>query len=249
VAQLLILLTFVVIIGVVVFLRVRSSGGRERVAARAAPLVRVFLERTGYQLIGAAGMQLEAQAERWQHMYLASHSGQPYDVHLVRLYHGLEVHWQHLKTAAYRNFTWSQTWWCPLASPPRTQFHVAERSNLNPRMQSSWRPAFPRMMATGDAELDRRFLVYTAHDEHAVRAILANPTLRGALLGCAHVDLRVLADSVSFSDPMQTNAVHMLGGPMASIPIMVDPGRTFEMTLPLHEHIASILHGAASMSR
>jgi hypothetical protein len=233
----------------VMHLRSSKSSGRHALVQQSLPLVQMFLQRTGYTYADGIGGNLQATASRWQQAWLAAMEGQSYNIHLVRSFHGLAVHWQHATRAAYGQISWSQTWWCKPPSPLRTHFHISERSNLDPARAGNWQPAFARQCVTGDAHVDHRFVVFVPHEESAVRAVLANPTLRNALLQCSFVDMRVVADGVSFSDPLQTNAVQMLGGPVAAAAVLSDPGRTLEMTLPLHDHIASVLGGAVSLCR
>ena len=249
--QVVVFLVIGLIVFAVIFLRMSRSANVTATADRSTPKVRAFLERTGYVFADARQSPLDAQAQRWRQAYLTSTKGLGYKVHLVRSYQGLEVHWEHSKTWQYRQTIWAQTWFMPLPSPPRTLFHVSERTNINgapTSVTSTWQPAFPRVIMTGDPQLDSRFVTYGI-DDHSVRAVLANPTLRQALLACAYVDLRVMPNSVRFSDPMEKNAVAVLGGPQAAMQVVADPGTKFERTQSMHDHVASVLYGAASLAR
>lgn len=233
-------------VGLIVVLRRNKAklvAGRVR---ESLPMVRSFFQRTGYAFADARSAPLEAQAQRWQEAYLKAVEGYPYSVHLARSYNGLELQWQHITRSEYRRIVWSQSWRMALSPPPRVHFHLTERRNTTTQ-NSGWQPAFQRSISLGDPVLDNRFVLYTPHDERAVQAIVNDPQLKRALLSFAYVDLRVLPDGVTFSDPMQTNLTQMLGG--AALKVLVHPGQTFEASLPLHERVAAFMLGAASLAR
>ncbi|MDP2270063.1 MAG: hypothetical protein Q8N23_27935 [Archangium sp.] len=245
-------LVLVVFIGLIVFavIYLRRGGGRGKPGPDPVPRLRGFFERTGYGFADARQAPPQAQAERWNAMYLASMRGQKYQLHLVRSYEGRELHWEQSNGTAGGTLTWSQSWVMPLSSPPRVQFHVSDRSNLTIGERgrtSTWQPAFQNALQIGDPEFDARFVVYGL-DEQGVRDVLADSTLRQALMECSHVDLRVLTESVRFSDPMEKNATRWMGGVQGYLKSIRDPGSKFEVTDGMHDHLARLMLSAASLA-
>lgn len=235
--------TVVIVVGVIVgftYVRRRTAREAERFIATSGPRMRAFFERTGYTFADLRGAGLDAQVGRWQQAYQASVGGQPYAIHLVRDVHGLEVHWEQFQGERAGAFVVEQSWWAPLRALPRTPFHVVEAS-----LGRETRPAFPRQIPTGLAAIDGRFVVFGAHDD-AVRAALADPALAQHLLGCAHVDLRVVPDAVRLDDPKQANTLAALGGAAGAMRFAQDPAAAFEVTVPVHERVAALLRAAAN---
>lgn len=240
------------------YMRRFGRGNAEKAINDAVPLMRSFFERTGYAFADARQAGPDAQVLRWQQAYAASMQGRPYDVHFVRDFHGLEVHWQQFSGNRDGAFVMAQSWSAPLPQMPKTPFHIAEASlastvgsmakEMFQNVTTNWKPAFQRQIRTGDRELDSRFVVYGEHED-AVRAVLADPQLKQALLACAYVDLRVVPDSVRMSDPEQKNTLAMMGGTYGAMKYAGNPGAAFEVTLPVHDRIAGILHAAASRAR
>jgi len=257
--QLITPLIMIVFAGFVVFYMRKMGRGRSEAAINEAiPMMRMFFERTGYAFDDARCAPVDVQIQRWQRAYAASFRGEGYSAHLVRNFHGLEVHWEQFTGQRDNAYVIAQSWWAPLQAMPRAPFHIAEKSLASTagkmakefftNMSTNWKPAFERQLATGDRELDARFVVF-GPDEASVRAVLANPALKQALLECAYVDLRVLPDSVRFSDPEQKNTLAMMGGTYGAMQYAGNPGKAFEVTLPVQDRIANILHGAATLAR
>lgn len=241
-----------------VYMRKFSRGRSEASIQEAVPLMRSFFERTGYRFADAPTAPVDVQIARWQQAYAASMRGEGYDVHLVRDFHGLQVHWEQFTGQRGNSYVMAQSWWAPLPAMPRAPFHIAERSlastagklarEMLTNMSTTWKPAFERQVQTGDPHLDGRFVVY-APDENAARMVLASPALRQALLECAYVDLRVTPDGVRFSDPEQKNTLAMMGGTYGAMQYAGNPGKAFEVTLPVHDRVANVLYGAATLAR
>jgi len=239
------LLVIVGIVVAVVMLRQKATRRRNALANHTTPMVRRFLEQTGYSFVDARGTPPEAQAARWRDMYMGSMKGGAYEVRFARNFRGLELHWHHALAHGYRVTIWSQTWTLFLPRPPRVLFHLCERANLDPQRQGNWRPAYEQPVPTGDYAFDQRFAVF-GPDANAVRGLLSNPQLKGTLMQLAYVDLRAQPDRVVFSDPKQDNAIRAMGGAEAALAFTYDPGRTFEISLPIHEQVANILYGIAT---
>jgi hypothetical protein len=257
--QLITPLIMVVFVGFAFFYMRKFSRARTEASINeAVPMMRMFFERTGYAFNDARNAGVDVQIQKWQRAYAASFRGEGYAVHLVRNFHGLEVHWDQFNGQRDNAFVMAQSWWAPLSQMPRAPFHVAEKSLASAagkmakefftNMSTSWKPAFERQVSSGDPQLDGRFVIY-APDENSVRQVLANPALKQALLECAYVDLRVLPDGVRFSDPEQKNTLAMMGGTYGAMQYAGNPGKAFEVTLPVHDRVANILHGAATLAR
>lgn len=249
----------VVIVGVFFYMRKFSGANAEKAINDAVPLMRSFFERTGYSSVHARGAGPDVQVVEWQKAYAASmRQQQPYDIHFVRDFHGLEVHWEQFSGQRDGAFVMSQSWWAPMPQMPKTVFHIAEASlastvskvakEMFTNVTTNWKPAFQKQIRTGDPELDGRFVVYGEHDD-AVRAVLSDPSLKQLLLACSYVDLRVVPDSVRMSDPQQKNTLDMMGGTYGAMKYAGNPGAAFEVTLPIHDRMAGILHTAATRAR
>lgn len=250
-------LVVVVAIGYFVYMRKFSAGNAQKSLADSGPMMRMFFERTGYTFPEARGAGPDAQIPRWQQAYAASLQGRPYDIHLVRDYQGLEVHWEQFSGQRDGAFVMSQSWWAPFSRMPRTPFHVAEASlasgvsqfakEMLTNMTTNWKPAFQRQIKTGDPQIDGRFVVYGEHEE-GVRAVFADPTFKQALFACSYVDLRVLPDSVRMSDPQQKNTLDMMGGTYGAMKYAGNPGAAFEVTLPVHDRMAYLMYVGATLA-
>lgn len=241
-----------------VYMRKFGRASAEKSINAAVPMMRSFFERTGYSFASARNAGPDVAVRKWQEAYAGSMRGQPYDIHFVRDFHGLEIHWEQFSGQRDGAFVMSQSWYAPMAQMPRTVFHIAEASlastvgklakEMFTNMSTNWKPAFQRQIQTGDRELDSRFVVYGEHDD-AVRAVLSDPTLKQALLACSYVDLRVVPDSIRISDPQQKNTLDMMGGTYGAMKYAGNPGAAFEVTMPVHDRMATILHLAATRAR
>lgn len=250
---------FMVVFAIVAFVYMRKFGvgSAQKSIAASGPMMRSFFERTGYAFPDLRGAGPDAQVPRWMQSYQASLQGSPYEVHFIRDYQGLEVHWEQFSGQRGGAFVMSQSWWAPLARLPRTPFHIAEASlaggigklasEMVSNMTTDFRPAFQRQIRTGIPAIDGRFVVYGEHDD-AVRALLSDPTMQQALFACSHVDLRVVPDSVRLNDPAQKNTLDMMGGSYGAMKYAGNPGAAFEVTLPVHDRMAYLLYVAATLA-
>jgi hypothetical protein len=240
------------------YMRKFGRASAEKAIVEAVPMMRTFFERTGYRFADGRAATPDQAIQRWQQAYAKSMRGEGYDVHFVRDFHGLEVHYEQFTGQRDGAYVLSQSWWAPMPQMPRTVFHIAESGlassvsklakEMFTNMKTNWKPAFQRQIQTGDRELDGRFVVYGENDD-AVRAALSDPSLKQALLACDYVDLRVVPDSIRFSDPQQKNTLAMMGGTYGAMQYAGNPGKAFEVTLPVHDRIAQILHTAATRAR
>lgn len=253
------LLVLLMIGGIVAAVVILRRGPRRKgpgPIALGRPLMQAFFERTGYAFTDQRQAPLLAQVDRWEQVERTHFTTMRYELQLVRSYQGLDVIFHQAssttRSGRERTHSFAQSWSTPplrLSAP----FHVVHRELLDPQKAhgrpTDWQPAFPNTVATGDPEIDQRFVFFTPIPPDRLRSIVLNPRFRAALLGCAYVDLRVLPDRIVFADPVQMNIIHAAGGLSASIPLLSKPGKPFEIGLPVHERVADLLLGAASLAR
>lgn len=246
--ELFVLAAFGAIIGAVIHLRRKH---KRRVSGRVlASLdgVRTFFERSGYAFTHLRGAPVEQQVAHWQDKYTKHNHGQGgYDLEFIRTFDGVELGWHQVTFVEGRTRVWSESWRITPTPAPRVHLHVSERANLE-RTSKGWQPAFSTPVTTGDAAFDARFVVYAPEDTPAVRAVLATPPVRAALDALSYVDLRVLPDQVVCSDPLDQNLSAVLGE-AAGLQGIVNPGRTFMASLPIHDRVAKLLIDVAAAAR
>jgi hypothetical protein len=216
---------------------------------------RMFFERTGYRYADIADKPLDAHIMHGENLMASARNG--YHIHMIRDYHGLPVH--SVQDLGYRQqglstvTTMSASWWAPLPQPPRIYLQIAERSltgigkSIKEAFSSTervWQAMYPLQIASGDPELDRRFLFF-GYDAGAVAHALQAPGLRDMLLACAEVDLAVHQDRVLFADPLQKNMLAGMGDTIDQMRLGADMNRTMELTIPVHDRMAHILSTTA----
>ncbi len=231
---------------------------RRKTTAGMPAAFRVFFERTGYRYADILDQPLEAHIMHGQNL-VSTPGG--YHIHMVRDFHGIQVHSeQSFKTTREgrtTTITRSGSWWTPLAAPPRLRVQFAERS-LSSTMKAvreifgnserHWQQQYPVTVASGDPELDARFLL-CGDSEASVRHVLATPGLRELLLGCAELDLCVYDDRIVCADPTQKNLTAAMGGQIGNMAIGLDMTKRMELTIPVHDRMAQLLGVVASAIR
>lgn len=239
--MLLVVVGFVVLI---VLLRKKKSTRDSSELEYTLPRFRAFMQSTGYAFADARQAPIEAHVQRWRDVF-ERENGRACDDPMVRHYHGIDILWRRQTTYAGNTKTYSQSWQALVQPPPRLHFHISERTNSS-NVGKGWAPQFQQNISTGDPQLDGRFVVFTPHDPRAVQAVIANPQFKQALLSFAYVDLRVTAEGVTLSDPMDRNLGALTNNDRQ---VAIFAGARFERGLPLHEQAASFLLGAASLAR
>lgn len=255
------LLLPIVLFGAFAAYAVFSMAKRKRAMSNLAPAYERFFVQTGYhhaELVGAAPAE---QAKLSEHKMAEMMAGKGHDVCLVRdVGHGRVITHRSSITGEYRGMqqvtTMSCSWSLAIGRAPAVVLQVADRSltgagkvvkELFSNRSRSWQPIYPTAIETGDAELDKRFVIYGV-DAQRVRYALAQPQVRAALLSCTEVDLTVRADGeVRFSDPFQKNLLAGMGGTMGAMAAASDPGKAIELQIPTHDRIASLLASTAAV--
>lgn len=225
--------------------------------ANMGPMFVTFFEQTGYRNPDMPQAPLPAQAEAMAQRYRAMFAqGGDMVIRYVRDMNGLllEHHMSHVRTA--QGSTLRAGWSLSLPRPPRVGWHVAERRfgsvglavrEAFTNVETVWSPAFPQRVESGDPELDARFQMYATHPD-ALRHVAANPALKAMLLACAEVDLRVLADRVTFDDPTQRNLQAGMGGALGAMAAGYDTATLMQATIPVHTRVCDLLYLAATVS-
>ena len=172
----------------------------KRKGVQLAPAYRRFFEQTGYRHVELGAAPLDAHAQLSEQKWRDLASGKPLEVHLVRDFHGLPVRHDSFLGGEYRGLqqvtTMSCAWTTSIGRAPAVPMQIADKSLAGvgkaikeafTNTTRTWAPIYPTRIETGDAELDKRFVVYGT-DADCVRRALA--ALRDLLLGCGEVDSR-----------------------------------------------------------
>src|ERR1051325_2905905 len=135
---------------------------------------RMFLERTGYRYADILDQPLEVHVQHGERLMKNASKG--YRVHMVRDFYGMPIHslqeYSVESSLTSTKTSISYTWSLPLPRPLRFQLQIADKSlrgftkGLKEAFSSServWHQLYPHQVATGNAEIDARFNVYTDH--------------------------------------------------------------------------------------
>jgi hypothetical protein len=222
-------------------------------SAGMGPAFRTFFERTGYRYAELPATtpleQQVAHGEMLAKRMSADMRAGGYKTHMVRDFHGQPIHWETWTKSNDKGWSMGCSWSAPLAGPARVRIQIADKSlsgvgkavkEMFSNSERVWEAAFPHKVATGDDELDKRFMIYV-EDPAAVGVIAATPGLRELLLGCTEVDLTVAGAEVRFADPLQKNLRAGLGGTLGQMAIASDLSKQMELSIPVHERICELL--------
>ena len=230
---------------------VRSMGKRRQAAANLGPAIRSFLERSGYRQAEAPSAPIEEQVRitEAQMSPLFTGSAEPFEMNLVRDFHGVAIHHHQSAVSDEKSGTryYTCTWTLPISSRVRWQAAARSLSGAKKALKEAfsnrrmdWEPLYQTKILSGDVELDRKIDFY-GEDPAAVQRVLAAPGLKQALLLLVEANLRVTAEGVTFSDPFQKNILAGVGGTVGMMAIGSDTGKFFDLTLPVHDRIAELL--------
>jgi hypothetical protein len=225
---------------------------RKAAMSNLAPAYRRFFEQTGYRHVELGSAPLDDHARMSEQKMRDLMAGKGHEVHLVRDFHGLPVRHDSTLGGEYRGLqqvtTMTCAWTASLGRAPAVVLQVADRKlsgagkvvrEMMTNTSRSWTPIYPTRIETGDAELDKRFVVYGV-DPAAVRRVVAQA--RDMLLACTEVDLAVRPDGeLRFSDPFQHNIQAGMGGTLGTMAMGSDPVKMLEVTVPVHERITHLL--------
>lgn len=142
----------------------------------------------------------------------------------------------------------SQSWTLTLAAPPPVEMQLVERRRLGggQTLRNLVGPTsfhvsvgYPGPVATGDADLDARFALFSPNPDAATQ-VLRNPALKADLLACKEVLLTVTRQTASFGDPTDANlwAAYDAAGLSR---FSANPAPMIEAAIPVHQRIGRIL--------
>lgn len=222
--------------------------------ANARPAFQAFFERTGYCYADLEGQPPAAQVERAYHDAAHPDPKGNIDLHYVRNFHGLRVHyrsktWREEKigsTTFYRNNQWD----LDLPAPPRCPIHIADKKLASmmtkvgeafSNTKRNFTPKASQKVVTGIPSVDDKFVVF-GEDPDAVRQVLQqNPALVTLLQNWAEVDVWITAQSCCFFDPDFANIQAAMGGMVGNMAMGFDYGKRTELSIPVHERVAELL--------
>jgi hypothetical protein len=222
--------------------------------ADARPAFHAFFERTGYRYADIEQQPVEAQVERAYHEAANPNPSGNIDLHYVRNFHGVRVH--------YRSKTWVETsgtkttyyrsnqWDADVPTPPRIPIHIADKSlagfvkAAKEAFSSSKRvfnPKCSQQVQTGVPSVDDKFVVYGENPEAVRYLFQQNPGIAQLLQNWAEVDVWVTAQGSCFNDPSYANIQAAMGGMVGSMAMGFDYGKRTELTIPVHDRVAELL--------
>ncbi len=241
-----------VLFGGFAYFAFRMMSKRGTAPANLGAGIRTFLERSGYrdalQPTAPIEQQTQMMEERIKPMFTGADT--PFELNLIRDFHGVPV--KHYQSAESNPETGGRVFranWAIRPTTPRVRWQAAAKSLTGAgkaikeafsNRNISWSPQFPTKVESGDRELDAKLNFY-GESAAEVQRVLANPQLKAALLALEEPSLYVMEDEVSFSDPFQKNLLAGVGGTMGMMAIGNDPGKYYELTLPVHDRISELL--------
>ncbi len=226
--------------------------------ANMGPMFLTFFEQTGYRNPDMPNAPLPMQAEAAAQKYRAMFAGGTGNtmIEYVRDMNGLVLRHHMTYQHTGSGYSMAAGWSLALPRQPRAGWHIAEKrfgsvglavKEAFTNVETVWSAAYPNRVSSGDPEVDARFQCY-ATDPGVIPHVLAQPGFRAALLACAEVDLRVLPDRVSFSDPLQKNLMAGMGGAMGAMAAGYDPATLMQAAIPVHTRIADLMYQAGAAS-
>jgi hypothetical protein len=222
--------------------------------ANAAPAFTAFFQRTGYRYFDIRNQPPEAQTER----AMAEAKNPPKqgnrELHYVRDYHGLPIHYVSASGMDEREgknvFFISNQWEAEVAAPPRVPVHIADKSldstlkavgEMFSNSKRVFAPKCSQRVTTGIPDIDKKFVVF-GEDPAAVQALFQkNPALVQLLSGWAEVDVSVTGQRALFADPIQKNMQAAMGGMVGNMAMGFDYGKRTELSIPVHDRVAELL--------
>jgi hypothetical protein len=234
---------------------------RSRAAlANMGPMFLTFFEQTGYRNpdmpTAPLPVQAEAAAQKYRAMFSGGGAGGDTMIAYVRDMNGLPLrhHMSYRHTA--EGYSMAAGWELGLPRQPRAGWHIAEKrfgsvglkvKEAFTNVETVWSAAYPNRVSSGDPEIDGRFQCY-ATDPGVIPHLLAQPGFKAMLMACVEVDLRVLPDRVTFSDPTQRNLSAGMGGAVGAMAAGFDTATLMQATIPVHTRICDLVYLSAAAS-
>jgi hypothetical protein len=222
--------------------------------ANARPAFHMFFERTGYRYADLAQQPVEAQVERAFHEANNPNPSGNLDLHYVRNFHGLPVHYRSKtwvekglnKTTYYR----SNQWTAELHAPPRIPVHIADKSlasvlkavgEVFSNSTRNFTPKCSQQVQTGIPAIDSKYVVYGEQPDAVRWLFQQNPALVQLLQDWAELDVWITAEGACFNDPSYKNMMAAMGGMVGGMAMGFDFGKRTEAGIPIHERVAELL--------
>jgi len=222
--------------------------------ADARPAYQAFFERTGYRYADIEQQPVEAQVDRAYHDIANPDPAGNIDLHYVRNFHGLRVHYrcqtwvkkEGTTTTYYR----SNQWDADLQQAPRIPVHIADKSlasvmkKVGEAFSNSKRHFTPKCsqeVVTGVPAIDQKYVVYGESAEAVRYLFQQNPALVQLLQDWAEVDVWITASGSCFNDPSFKNMTAAMGGMVGSMAMGFDMTKRTEAGIPVHERVAELL--------
>ena len=220
----------------------------------ARPAFQAFYERTGYRYADIEQQPIEAQVNRAYHDMEHPDPSGNIDLHQVRDFHGLRVHYR-MKTRVEQNSTSrtyyrSNQWDADLGAPPRNAIHIADKS-LDSVMKAvgeafsnskrHFNPKGSQKVQTGIPAIDSKYVVYADNPDQARQMLQQNPSLVQQLQDWAKLDVWVAGDGACFNDPSFDNLQAAMGGMVGNMAMGFDFAKRNEANIALHDRVAELL--------
>lgn len=220
----------------------------------ARPAFQAFYERTGYRYADIEQQPIAAQVDRAYHDMEHPDPSGMIDLHQVRDFHGLRVHYR-MKTrveqnATSRTYYRSNQWDADLSAVPRNAIHIADKS-LDSVMKAvgeafsnskrNFTPKASQKVQTGIPAIDSKYVVYADNPDAARQMLQQNPGLVQQLQDWAKLDVWVAGDGAVFNDPSFDNLQAAMGGMVGNMAMGFDFVKRNEANIALHDRVAELL--------
>src|ERR1041384_8751617 len=222
--------------------------------AAARPAFHAFFERTGYRYADLVQAPVEAQVDRAYHDAAHPDPKGGMDLHYVRNFHGLPVHYRSKswteRTLGKQTYYRSNQWDADLAGPPRVPMHIADKSLASvmskvgeafTNQTRNFSPKCAEKVVTGIPSIDDKYVVYGENADAVRHALSQNHALAHLLQNWAQMDLSIVGQSAVLFDPDYKNLTAAMGGMVGGMAMMFDYAKRTELGIPVHDRVAELL--------
>jgi hypothetical protein len=175
------------------------------------------------------------------------------DLHYVRNFHGLRVHYRSKswwdENLTKRTFYRTNQWDAELPAPPRVTMHIADKGLASmvtkvgeafSNTKRNFAPKCSQKVQTGIPNIDDKYVVYGDNPDAVRHVLQQNPALVQLLQNWAEVDLSITANGLVFFDPNYANLTAAMGGMVGGMSMMFDFSKRTELGIPVHERVAEL---------
>ncbi|HEY3500472.1 MAG TPA: hypothetical protein VGK73_37525 [Polyangiaceae bacterium] len=225
----------------------------KKALAAAKPAFVSFFQRTGWRYSDIPDSPPEAQAER---AYADAKNPRPasgYDIHYVRDYHGVRMHYVYAngtrKEGSKTVFWYSNHWEAEIPHAPRVPLHIADKSldstfkaakELFSSSKRVFTPKCSQRVRTGVPELDAKLVVFGENQQAVEELFRRHPELAPMLSDWAELDISITQGRGVFADPLQHNMNAAVGGTIGSMALGFDYAKRLELAIPVHDRVADL---------